>query len=275
MAKSPLIIVRGGGDIATGTICRLHSCGFRVLVLEVADPTAIRRTVSISEAVRLGAHTVEDVRAERIDRVDQCDTAWQKHVVPVLVDPAADCLSRLAQPIDCVVDAILAKRNLGTTRNMAPITIALGPGFIAGRDVHAVIETNRGHDLGRIHYQGSTTADTGIPGEILGFTRERVLYAAQSGTFRLHKDIGSVVQRSELLAEIDNHTVTAPFAGLVRGMMRDGAVVHKGLKIADLDPRLDELKNCWTISDKARSIGGSVLEAFLALRAGKQPRGVG
>ncbi|WP_136798662.1 selenium-dependent molybdenum cofactor biosynthesis protein YqeB [Desulfosediminicola ganghwensis] len=266
MAQSPLIIVRGGGDIATGTICRLHNCGFRLLVLEVANPTAIRRTVSISETLQLGSHNVEGVKAERIERVADCERIWQNSRVPVIVDPNADCLGTLATQPSCIVDAILAKKNLGTTIDMAPITIGIGPGFTAGLDVHAVIETNRGHDLGRIIYTGSATANTSIPAEVGGFSKERVLYATQAGTFRLMRDIGSVVYQDELLAKIGNSPVIAPFTGLVRGILRDGTTVHKGLKIADIDPRLDELKNCWTISDKARSIGGSVLEAFLALQ---------
>lgn len=266
MADSPLIIVRGGGDIATGTICRLHNCGFRLLVLEVAEPTAIRRTVCLSEALQRGTHTVEGIRAGRIEQVAHCTGAWLQNTVPVLIDPQVRCLGALPTPPDCLVDAILAKKNLGTSIDMARITIGLGPGFIAGKDVHAVIETNRGHDLGRIHYEGTATANTGIPAEVGGFARERVLYAPQSGPFRLHVDIGSVVEKGELLAEIGKLPVTAPFTGLVRGILPDGVTVNKGLKIADIDPRLEARKNCWTISDKARSIGGSVLEAFLTLR---------
>lgn len=266
MLKAPLIIVRGGGDIATGTICRLHNCGFRLLVLEEENPTAIRRSVCISEALQLGTHTVEGVRAARIAGVTDCERAWRDHTVPVMVDPAAQSLKTLPAPPDCVVDAILAKKNLGTSIDMAPVTIGLGPGFVAGRDVHAVIETNRGHDLGRIIYAGAATANTGIPAEIGGFSKERVLYATRHGIFKVHKNIGDIVQKDEPLAEIASCQITAPFTGVVRGILRDGVKVHKGLKIADIDPRLNELKNCWTISDKARSISGSVLEAFLALR---------
>jgi xanthine dehydrogenase accessory factor len=263
MEPGKLIVVRGGGDIATGTICRLHNCGFRLLVLETEHPNAIRRAVSLSEAVYDSSHTVEGVTALRVNRTEQCEAIWQQHDIPILVDPEARCLQKL-RPF-AVVDAILAKKNIGTNKDMAAVTIALGPGFSAGEDVDAVIETARGHDLGRVILSGPALPNTGIPGAVAGFTTERVLYAQQDGRLEIITDIGSSVTAGELLARIDDEPVTAPFQGLVRGMIRHGSLVKKGLKIADIDPRCSEQKNCYTISDKARCISGGVLEALLFL----------
>ncbi len=263
MESGKVVAVRGGGDIATGTICRLHRCGFRVVVLEAQFPLAIRRAVSLAEAVYEGSHTVEDITAVHITTINACNDAWQGGVIPVLVDPLAESLRQL-QP-HALIDAILAKRNCGTHREMALITIGLGPGFTAGIDVNAVIETARGHDLGRILFTGSAMANTGIPGLVEGYTTERVIYAPQSGTLNQIRDIGSQVICGEPLATIDNTPVAAPFSGIVRGMIRNNSTVRKGLKIADIDPRLSEQQNCYTISDKSRCISGGVLEALLYL----------
>lgn len=263
MIDSGIVTIRGGGDIATGTICRLHNCGFKLLVLETAQPTAIRRTVCLSEAVYEGSQTVEDVTAERVEKIVGCGALWAKGRVPLLVDPTADCLQEV-QPI-ALIDAIVAKKNCGTTRNMAPITIGLGPGFCAGKDVHAVIETARGHHLGRILYSGCPLANTGIPGMIGGYTAERVLYAPQAGRIEIIQDIGCRVTEGEPVAYIDTSELLAPITGLVRGMIRNHTDVKKGLKIGDIDPRVDDLENCYTISDKARCISGGVLEALLFL----------
>ena len=263
------IVVRGGGDIATGTICRLHRCGFKVVVLEVEHPRAIRRAVSLAEAVYDGRQTVEGVTAERIERAEQCGDIWQRGHVPLLVDPRAESLGQL-RPY-AVVDAILAKRNLGTHKGMAGITIALGPGFVAGKDVDAVIETARGHDLGRVLTTGSAMANTGIPGAVHGYTTERVLYAPQSGVLTVIRDIGSRVETGELLATINTTPILAPFPGIVRGIIRNQSLVHQGLKIADIDPRASETHNCFTISDKARCISGGVLEALLCLHSVNVP----
>lgn len=263
MLGGKVVIVRGAGDIATGTICRLHHCGFRVLVLETDNPTAIRRTVALSEAVYDGTKTVDGVTAERIKNTTECAAIWAAEKVPLLVDPTAICLPEV-KPI-ALIDAILAKRNCGTAKNMAPITIGLGPGFYAGKDVHAVIETARGHQLGRTIYTGAPLADSGVPGMIGGYTKERVLYAPQTGTIKVIRDIGSRVTRGEAVARIGTAEVIAPINGLIRGMIRDATQVPTGLKIGDIDPRIDELENCFTISDKARCISGGVLEALLFL----------
>ncbi|BHH85734.1 selenium-dependent molybdenum cofactor biosynthesis protein YqeB [Desulforhopalus sp. 52FAK] len=263
MLKNQIVVIRGGGDIATGTIHRLNRCGFRVLVLESDVPTAIRRTVSYCEAIYDGQSTVENVSAIHVSTIEQCTSVWEDNKVAVFIDRLAGCVQQL-QPL-AVVDAILAKKNYGTTMDMAPVTIGLGPGFTAGKDVHAVIETARGHSLGRIILQGKALANTGIPGTIEGYNKERVIYAGNSGTIQIIHDIGTKVRRGDVIAMIDNTPVTAPINGLIRGMIRNNFRVHKGLKISDIDPRTEEQNNCYTISDKARCISGGVLEALLFL----------
>lgn len=255
--------MRGGGDIATGTICRLHNCGFRVLILEIASPMAIRRSVSLSEAIYDRRQTVEGVSAVRIESTEEASDCWKKNFVPILID--SDCSSCLVINPLILVDAILAKRNLGTSRNLAPVTIGLGPGFQAGVDVDAVIETQRGHQLGRILYEGSALANTGTPGAIDGYTYQRVIYAEQAGRLFPQKDIGSRVTQGETIATIDKEPVIAPITGVLRGILRSGFMVREKLKIADIDPRESEVENTFQISDKARTISGSVLEAILHL----------
>ena len=263
MLKNQVVIVRGGGDIATGTIHRLNRCGFRVLVLESDAPTAIRRTVSYCEAIYDGQSTVENVSAVHVSSIEQCASVWEDNKVAVFIDRLASCTQQL-QPL-AVIDAILAKRNYGTTMEMAPVTIGLGPGFTAGKDVHAVIETARGHSLGRIIHQGKALTNTGIPGTIQGYDKERVIYAGNGGKIQIIHDIGTKVRSGEVIATISGLPVTATIDGLIRGMIRNHFPVHTGLKIADIDPRAEEQDNCYTISDKARCISGSVLEALLFL----------
>ena len=268
MKKSDLIIVRGAGDLATGTIHRLKKSGFHLLVLETDHPAAIRRQVALSEAVYSGSTCVENVEAVRIESVEQMRQVWEEGKVPVLVDPKGESI-RLLKP-KVVVDAILAKKNLGTTRNMAALTVGLGPGFTAGEDVDIVIETKRGHNLGRIIREGSAIPNTGIPGNIGGYAAERVIHAGAPGIlYNVHK-IGDIVEQGEEIAYIMNedenarYSVTATIPGIIRGLIRDGYPVTKGFKIADIDPRKSELSNCFTISDKARCIAGSVLEVVCA-----------
>lgn len=260
--KNGLVVVRGGGDLATGVIQKLHRAGIPVLVLEVEKPTAIRRTVALSEAVYEGQVKVEDVQGQMIMQIGDIEKAHDLGVVPVLIDPAAACIAQL-KPV-AVVDAILAKKNLGTNRSMAPITIAMGPGFCAGRDVDAVIETMRGHNLGRLLLEGSAQPNTGMPGEIGGKSTQRVVRAPADGVVLPQKQIGDIVEQGEALLTVDNSEVKAPFRGLVRGMIRKGYPAHKEMKIGDVDPRIDVDWN--TISDKARCLGGAVLEAYLYLK---------
>lgn len=276
MKKKDLIVVRGAGDLATGTIHRLKKAGFRLLVLEAEHPAAIRRQVALSEAVYAGSARVEDVEAVRMD-VDlaekknrkelleqEMERIWKKDDVPVLVDPAGLSIAALRPAV--VVDAILAKKNLGTTKEMAPLVIALGPGFTAGEDVDVVIETKRGHNLGRVIRSGSAVPNTGIPGIIGGYGKERVMHAQAEGILRNAASIGDIVEARAVIAEIETEKGTVPveasLSGLLRGLIRDGYPVTKGFKIADIDPRKEELQNCFTISDKARCIAGSVLEVI-------------
>lgn len=276
MKKKDLIVVRGAGDLATGTIHRLKKAGFRLLVLEAEHPAAIRRQVALSEAVYAGSARVEDVEAVRMD-VDlaekknrkelleqEMERIWKKDGVPVLVDPAGLSIAALRPAV--VVDAILAKKNLGTTKEMAPLVIALGPGFTAGEDVDVVIETKRGHNLGRVIRSGSAVPNTGIPGIIGGYGKERVMHVQAEGILRNVASIGDIVEARAVIAEIETENGTVPveasLSGLLRGLIRDGYPVTKGFKIADIDPRQEELQNCFTISDKARCIAGSVLEVI-------------
>ncbi len=267
--KRPEIVVRGGGDLATGTIHRLWSAGFRVLVLETGAPAAIRRTVSLCEAVYEGRAVVEDMTGVRISSAEQADSIWDRGEVPVLVDPSGASIAQ--RKPDIVVDAILAKKNLGTHRGMAPLTIALGPGFCAGDEVDVVVETKRGHMLGRIIRQGAAAPNTGVPGVIAGYAAERVIHAPAAGTLRSCSAIGDCVERGQVIAWIESDAQSTPvlasLTGVLRGLIRDGYPVTAGFKIADIDPRKEERNNCITISDKARCIAGSVLELVCAYTA--------
>ena len=266
---SRLIVVRGGGDIATGTIWKLRRCGFPVLVLETQRPTAIRRNVAFCEAVSQGSQTIEGMTCRLARDIPEAEAMLSGCGLAMLIDPEAACLSHF-HPL-ALVDAILAKKNLGTNRSMCPITVALGPGFVAGVDVDAVIETNRGHRLGRVILDGPAEADTGVPGMIKGYGRERVLHSPATGTLRQLSHITDTVTQGQVIAEIQTPDgvvpVTATLSGLLRGLIADGFPVWKGLKIADIDPRTDEYQNCFTISDKARCIAGGVLEAILYLHS--------
>lgn len=280
MGKNPKrkfrILVRGAGDLATGTIHRLVRAGFQPLVLETDHPAAIRRHVAFSECIYDGCAVVEGVKAKRVESLSEAE-AWlyssaasheeAANSVPVLVDPEGNCIRKF-QP-EVLIDAILAKRNLGTERGMAPLTIALGPGFTAGEDVDYVIETMRGHTLGRIYEKGEAIPNTGIPGIVGGVGKERVMHAPAEGILRNVHHITDIVEQGERIAYIEcpdreEIPVSASISGLIRGLLRDGYPVTKGFKIADIDPRLDQYENCFTISDKARCIAGSVLELVTA-----------
>ena len=260
-----LIIVRGGGDLATGTIYKLKKSGFPVLILEVANPSAIRRNVAFCEAVYQGTQKVEDMTCYLADSLEQAQQFLKEGKLTVLVDPKGIAISAL-QPL-AVVDAILAKKNLGTNQNMAPITVALGPGFTAGTDVDAVIETKRGHNLGRVLWQGCAAPNTGIPGIIGCYGKERVIHCPAKGILRNVKKITDTVSKGDVIAVVETQKgiipVEATLDGILRGLIRDGYPVDVGFKMADIDPRADEYKNCFTISDKARCIAGGVLEAIL------------
>ncbi len=261
-----LIIVRGGGDIATGTIYKLKRSGFPVLVLESVYPASIRRQVCFSEAVYDGSARVEGMEAVLAANLEEAKTFLKAGQLTVLADPKGTSIAQLKPQV--LVDGILAKRNCGTTKDMAPLTIGLGPGFYAGVDVDVVVETKRGHHLGRLIYEGPAAENTGIPGTIGGYTKERVIYAPESGRLKAQVRIGDLVEQGQTIAKIrlsdgSSVTVEATINGVLRGMIRDGFLVKKGLKIVDIDPRSEELTNCFCISDKARCIAGGVLEAVL------------
>lgn len=304
--KNLLIICRGAGDLATGIIHRLHRAGHRVIALETDYPAAIRRQVSFCEAVYDGSAAVEGVTARLVPALADAETdtetysgindtpaahivseKWDSSAieavleageVPLLIDPKGESIA-LLKP-DVVVDAIIAKKNLGTTINMAPLVIGVGPGFTAGQDVHLVIESMRGHNLARIITDGMAQPNTGVPGNIAGFTSERVIHAQAAGYIHDVRKIGDIVQKGDEIARIypdkesyDNALseyvpVNATITGIIRGLIREGYCFREGFKIADIDPRESELSNCFTISDKARNIAGSVLEAVSAFEHG-------
>ncbi len=257
-----VVIVRGGGDLASGTIHRLYRCGYRLLVLECEKPTAIRRMVSFCEAVYDGQSSVEGVLCRRISTLQECEMAWRAGEVPLMVDTTGEIIWKYRPA--ALVDAILAKKNLGTTKDMADLTIALGPGFTAGKDVDYVVETMRGHNLARIISEGAALPNTGVPGVIAGFGKERVIHAPAAGEIHCVSRIADIVEKGQVLAWIGDTPVRASLTGVLRGIIRDGFTVPKGMKIADIDPRKEQKKNCFTISDKARCIAGSVVEILLS-----------
>ncbi|EGO8663950.1 molybdenum hydroxylase [Enterococcus faecalis] len=257
------MIVRGGGDLATGVIQKLWHVGFKILVLETECPLAIRRTVSVCDAIFQKEQRVEDLVAVRITSLKDCTKCWQQNKLPVFVDQTASAIQQLKPLI--VIDAILAKKNLGTHRGMAPITIALGPGFSAPQDVDVVIETMRGHRLGRLYFEGTALPNTGIPGEIGGKSAERVVHAPASGQVIHLKNIGDLVLKGEALFLIDQVPVYSPLTGTLRGLISEKVTCYQGLKCADVDPRPVEKVDCLTISDKARALGGAVLEAIFMI----------
>jgi xanthine dehydrogenase accessory factor len=265
-----LLLVRGGGDLASGIILRLHRSGLNVIVSELAQPLAVRRSVSFAEAVYEGTHTIEGVVGRRIER-DSSPNEFDRQItaaldwdeIPVLIDPEAEVLSRL--PFLAVIDARLIKKSVEPLPVRVPLHLGVGPGFHAGEDCDAIIETRRSHTLGRVYWHGSAQPDSGQPeGD-----PKRVLRAASDGIFVGHKQIGQHCETGELLAEIQSESgngstsILAPLSGVLRGLIRDGVRVTKGLKVGDIDPR-DDRSACYLVSDKALAIGGGVLEALLS-----------
>ena len=267
-----IIIVRGAGDLSTATIHKLHQCGFNVVALEIEKPLAIRRKVAFSEAVYLGEIEVEGVVCRLCNNIEEIKKALRDNKVALVVDESGKYIEKLKPRV--VVDAILAKKNLGTNKNMADLTIALGPGFCAGEDVDIVIETMRGHNLGRIITNGYALKNTGVPGTIQGIGKDRVVYSSCRGTVKIIAKIGDIVKKGQVLGYIVDQEnkveIKASIDGLLRGIIRDGSNVSSNLKILDIDPRIDQLENCYTISDKARCIAGSVLEVILSHKEGSK-----
>lgn len=254
-----IVAVRGGGDVASGIIHRLFNARLKVMVLEVQEPTVIRRKVSFAEAVYENEINIEGVKGRLAVNYDNAMEIIEGNEVPIIVDPKGQIIRN--HDFTVVVDAIMAKKNLGTTKDMASLVIGVGPGFTAGEDVHVVVESNRGHNLGKVILKGRAEENTGVPGAVKGFTEERVIRANNDGIIKIIRDIGSIVDRNEIVATIGEIEVKTEIKGVIRGMIRDGFYVTKGMKIGDVDPR-GVVEYCYTISDKARSIGGGVLQAI-------------
>jgi xanthine dehydrogenase accessory factor len=264
-AGRPLALIKGAGDLATGVALRLRRSGFAVVMSELAEPTVVRRAVAFAEAVYDGRTAVEGVEAFRVEGAGQIWPALQRGVVPVIVDPEA--VVRLDLQPDLFVDAVVAKRNTGTRIDDAPAVVALGPGFSAGSDAHAVIETQRGHTLGRVIWEGEALADTGVPGTVGGYGGERVLRSPVAGVFRSARDIGDHVDRDAVVGEVGDVPVCSQLDGVLHGLLRSGLEVTAGFKLGDVDPRGDR-EQCFMVSDKALAIAGGVLEAACCLLGG-------
>lgn len=261
--EEQLVIVRGGGDLATGVVYRLHRAGFPVIVLELSRPLVVRRRVALASAVLEGQVTIETLSGQLVSSVAAAEQMARSETIPVLVSPQLEpLLLGLRTSPSVVVDARMAKRNIDTNRQQAPFVVALGPGFEAGVDCHAVVETMRGHRLGRVIWQGTALPNTGTPGIVAGKGRERVLRAPAMGTVTWQVDIGDIVESEDYLGDVSGEPVLAPFGGVVRGLVAPGTVVKRNLKIGDVDARGD-LAACEQISDKALAVGGGVLEAVL------------
>lgn len=255
------ICIRGAGELASAVAYRLHRCNFKVLLTEIANPQAVRRQVAFCEAVHHGSKEVEGVLAKLISSPDEIDAVWRDGAIPLIVDPETRIKS-IMKP-DALIDAIIAKKNTGVNITDAPLVIGLGIGFYAGKDVHIVIETNRGHNLGRVILNGEAEADTGTPGVIGGYSRERVFRAPKEGQFKTSKDIGEYVKAGDIVAMVDDYPVKVEIDGIIRGILADETIVYKGMKAGDVDPR-SKKEYCYTISDKGRAIAGGALEAILS-----------
>jgi xanthine dehydrogenase accessory factor len=265
--QAPLVALKGAGDLATGVIHRLVRAGFPVMATELPQPTVLRRTVAFAEAVALGKMTVEGITAQRADTIEDIRAALKNGLVPIVVDPDGILLKQLHPTV--LVEATLSKYNSGITLDSAPIVIALGPGYDAGKDAHAVIETNRGHNLGRVYLEGYAEPNTGVPGSIGGYSSERLLRAPCAGLISGLRHIGDTIKAGETVASVkanaasnDEMPVFAAISGILRGLVRDGLTVSPGMKIGDIDPRAVR-EHCFTISDKSRAIAGGVLEAVM------------
>ncbi|MHB1654196.1 MAG: selenium-dependent molybdenum cofactor biosynthesis protein YqeB [Desulfitobacteriaceae bacterium] len=262
-----IVLVRGAGELASGIGWTLAQAGYRVVMTEVAQPLMVRWPVCFGTAVAEKSWSVEQIQALLVNGAEDCEKIWHEGAIPLIIDPELQQLREIHPEI--IVDAIMAKRNIGTTRSMAPLTIGLGPGFLAGDDVDWVIETQRGHNLARLISSGTAEPNTGVPGTIGGVGRERVVYTTGAGFFHALKEIGDEVFAGEVLGEIRGaeglNKVTAGIHGVLRGLLRDGTWIKKDIKCADIDPR-GQNDYCWTISEKARAIGGAALLAVAAWR---------
>ena len=254
-----LVVVRGAGDLATGTIIRLHNAGYNCISLEIPNPTVIRRTVSFADVVYEGTKTIEGVECRLAKDIDEALDILKLGSVPLFIDPEGEIIEKLKPGV--VVDAIIAKKNLGTRVGMAPFVVALGPGFTAGVDADVVIETMRGHKLGRLIYEGRAMENTGTPGLIGGKGKERVIHSSRAGVFKGNREIGDIVEEGDIIGYVDDEPQFTTISGRLRGLLHDGLYVQEHFKIADVDPRGEETDHT-TVSDKARALGGAVLEAI-------------
>ncbi len=262
--KRPLVLIRGGGDLASGVALRLHRSGFGVLITEVEQPLAVRRAVAFAEAIYTGEMQIEEVTGRRVQDIKETASAVRERVIPVIIDPQAQIREELKPA--AIIDARMRKSAPELAIAADEVVIGLGPGFTAGLDCHAVIETNRGHAMGRVIWDGSAQKNTGVPEAVQGYDVDRVLRAPAHGVLTEGLDIGTVVEEGDVLARVGDHPVQATFNGVLRGMVHDGLEVNEGMKIGDLDPR-GIVEHCFTVSDKALAIGGGVLEALLSFDA--------
>ena len=258
-----IVLIKGAGDLATGVAHRLKKCGFDIVMTEIEEPTTVRRTVAFSQAVYDNEVEVEGIKAKLVKDIEMIKENIANDIISIIVDKDANIIKELKP--DVVIDAIIAKKNTGTSINDADIVIALGPGFEAGVDCHLVIETKRGHYLGKVITKGKAIPNTGIPGDIGGHTVGRIIRATGDGIISPISKIGDYVEEGQVVAYVDNVPVYASISGIVRGMLQEGITVFKGMKSGDIDPRCKK-EHCFTISDKARSIGGGVLEGILFLK---------
>ena len=253
------VLIRGGGEMASGIAHRLHQCHMQVLITEVAEPTAVRRSVAFAEAVYCGRQTIENVTAVLDATCLDALIEWQHDAIPLFIDPQAKIIREVMPAV--IVDATMSKSGGDTKLSDAPLVIGIGPGFTVGDNAHAVIESNRGYHLGRVIWQGAAQPDTGVPAPVAGHTEARVMRAPRSGCFSSCRAIGDRVAAGEIVGEVDGAPVRAQIAGLVRGMLHNGIQISAGVKVGDIDPR-GETEYCGSISDKARAIGGGVVEAI-------------
>lgn len=254
------ILIKGAGDLATGVAWRLKRAGFNVLMTEIEEPLTVRLSVAYSNAVYEGEVEIEGIKGTLVNNYMQAKQVMAQDKIAVIVDPEAN-IRKIYRPT-IIIDAIMAKKNINTHIDDAPLVIAVGPGFCAGKDCDYVIETKRGHYLGRVIEQGEAIKNTGVPGNIGGYTTERIIRANGDGIFKAVAKIGDEVKRGDLVAYVDDRKVTALIDGVVRGMLHSGIYVTDKLKCGDIDPRA-AVAHCWTISDKSRAIGGGALEAVM------------
>lgn len=264
MRPEDWVLIKGAGDLGSGVAWRLFRAGLPVALVEIEDPLVVRRTVSFAPAVWQNTQTVEDITARFIKFPEKAHQIYQNGEIPIFIDP--ENLWRWMLRPQVIVDATLAKHNTGIQMKDAPLVIALGPGFTAGLDCHAVIETQRGHTLGRVYWKGQTLEDTGVPGTVMGYDRQRVLRAPRDGVLHAHREIGDKLQWGDVVATVAGELIIAPFPGVLRGLIRDGRRVTENMKIGDVDPR-GVYEHCFTISDKSLAIGGAVLAAILTWKA--------